>query len=312
MTVAEQIGITRSRCRSALTSRPLAEVNSFLEKKTNVAEDLLRESTASNSASPRLLDLQQSFTTEAAPPDPSAFARALLIRASLTALDQLPTLAVPDSVKRLFCDQFSFYTQPPETKADPFVVTGYPFVALSRLALLERFPGGQHDWEISGFSRRWMASVGLRKLPELAWLLGAEVRGFKPYFIQHLAIANRRPRFLTEREYLKFFYRMAAAIERQPSIRAIMGCSWLHSPETHRINPHLAFLNRPHLEAGGMRVDLGPASETAGYLAGDKNREELYRSGKFKPTRSVVICSRRQAIWWKNQHPELDTEKDTN
>jgi hypothetical protein len=142
-------------------------------------------------------------------------------------------------------------------------------------------------------------------LPALAIFLARRVRGFKPYFVSHMAVTSSKSRFLTEREYLKSFYRMAAAIEMQPSVRAIMGTSWLHSRETHRVSPHLAFLNRPHLDAGGIYIDIGPAPETAGFLTGDKHRQELYRAGKYKPTIGVVICTREQAINWKNSHPEI-------
>ena len=207
------------------------------------------------------LELQRIFSGETGPAC-SAFARTLLLRVSLPALDRIPTLPVPDSVKRMFCEQFAYFAQTPTEEPGPFLLTQHPFVAMSRLALLERFPGGQHDWEISGFSRRWLASVGLRQLPRLAWMLLAEAGGHQPFFVQHMAVANRRPRFCTEREYLRFFYRMAASVETQPSIRAIMGCSWLHSLETHRINPHLAFFNRPHLEAGGVYFEIGLAAGT--------------------------------------------------
>ena len=307
MTVTELVQATHTLCQSAMASPPLAEVDSFLNRLGLSAAELLRDSVGRNAASPQLLDLQRTLSSEVGTPS-SAFARALLLRASLSALNRIPLLPVTESVQRMFCEQFAYFAQTPAVEPGPFLLTEHPFVAMSRLSLLERFPGGQHDWEISGFSRRWLASAGLRRLPRLAWMLFVEAGSHQPFFVQHMAVANRRPRFCTEREYVRFFYRMAASIEKQPSIRAIMGCSWLHSLETHRVNPHLAFFNRPHLEAGGVYFEIGPAPESSGFLQGNKERETLYRSGRYRPTLGAVICSRRQAIRWKDAHPELSLE----
>jgi hypothetical protein len=84
-----------------------------------------------------------------------------------------------------------------------------------------------------------------------------------------------------------------------------MASSWLYSRETHRINPHLAFFNRPYMEAGGFYADLGPALPESGFLKGDPKRAELYNSGEYRPTNALVLCSRSQAIAWKQTRPEI-------
>jgi len=268
---------------------------------------LLHDCAAIQAPTPELTALQEAITTESvAPSDSTAFARALLVRASITALELLPTLPVDDSVKHLFCKEFLFYATASGAACPRFAITGYPFIAMSKIALLDRFPAGQQQWEVSGFPRRWLADIRLSILPDVAWFVATKVRGFGPYFVSHIAVTSQKAHFLLEREYFKSFYRMAAAIERQPSIKAIMGSSWLHSLETHRVSPHLSFLNRPHLEAGGIYVDIGPAPQNAGFLSGDKEREALYRAGNYKPTIGVVICTREQAIAWKQTHADLE------
>jgi hypothetical protein len=121
-----------------------------------------------------------------------------------------------------------------------------------------------------------------------------------------MPVGSHTRRFLLEREYRQAFYRMSAAIELQPNVRAIMGASWLHSRETHRVSPHLTFMNHPHLEAGGIYSDVCKVPGNAGFLVGDKMREELYRAGKYKPTLGVVICTREQAIEWKRKHADIE------
>ena len=310
MNLPDRLAITRTACQTAIESPPLSEIEEFLERRgisTVKRIQLLRNCAAIQAATPELTGLQEAITTKGvATSDSTAFARALIVRASIVAVDKLPTLRVDDSVMHLFCNEFLFYATADAAARQMFAITGYPFIAMSKIALLDRFPGGQQQWEISGFPRRWLGSIRPSMLPEVAWFMATKVRAFSPYFVSHMAVTRQKARFLLEREYFKSFYRMAAAIEKQPSIRAIMGSSWLHSLETHRVSPHLAFLNRPHLEAGGIYIDIGPARQGEGFLAGDQQRAALYLAGTFKPTIGVVICTREQAIAWKKDHLELE------
>ena len=309
MNVTDRVEMTRAACVAAIASPPLAEVESCLESQGMAVPArmmLLRKCASLQAPVPELMKLQKDITSagiDAA--DPTAFARALLVRACLESLDKIPLLPVDDSVKCLFCSEFSYYANPGQDAPGKFAVNLYPFFAMGKIALLQRFPGGQQQWEVSGFPRSWLAAAR-SVLPSLAWFLATKAGGFKPYFVSHMAVSRHTTRFLTEREYRKSFYRMAAAIELQPSVRAIMGASWLHSRETHRVSPHLAFLNKPHLEAGGIYADVGEAPVKAGFLTGDKVREELYRTGKYKPTIGVVICTREQAVEWKRKHADME------
>jgi hypothetical protein len=177
---------------------------------------------------------------------------------------------------------------------------------MARIAVLERFPAGSSHWEISGFQRSWFAKLVPRQLVRAVRYLGLEVRGLTPYFVAHLGGPRGRVPFLIERDFRVAFYRAASALERQPGIRAMMAGSWLHSIETHRVSPHLAFLNTPYMEAGGLYLDVGPAKPEDGFLAGSPERVALYESGAYKPTFGLVICSRAHAIAWKRAHPELE------
>ena len=102
---------------------------------------------------------------------------------------------------------------------------------------------------------------------------------------------------------------MASALERQPEVRGLMTGSWFHSLETHRVSPHLAFVNRPFLEAGGIYTELGPADPEDGFLVGNPARAALYHSG---PAFGLVMCTREQAIAWKRSNPELEQSVNAN
>lgn len=59
------------------------------------------------------------------------------------------------------------------------------------------------------------------------------------------------------------------------------------------------------MEAGGFYADLGPPLPESGFLEGDPQRAELYKFGEYRPTHALVLCSRAQAIAWKQAHPEI-------
>lgn len=304
----ERIEQTRSICLQALAEPVLAAVESFLAQEKVTATNcrkLLKDGAKQQRATAELLALQTRFSKERVlSPQSGTFERALLLRAAVNALAYVQTLPVDESVKFLFCREFSQYANPPESSRGNFDLSVYPFYAMSKIVLLQRFPAGQHQWEVSGFPRRWLSKVQLRFLPQILRFLWNS--GSKPFIHSHFVATTRKRYVLLEREYRKSFYRMVAALEMQPSIRGLMDSSWLHSKETHRVSPHLAFLSRPYLEAGGIYADLGPAHPNDGFLIGSAARAELYRTGKYKPTVGVVMCSREQALAWKQAHAEIE------
>ena len=228
------------------------------------------------------------------------------MRAALPAIDQISGLPVDETVKHLYCKEFAFYAKPPASAYSHFSIQAYPFIAMSKIVLLKRFPAGSTDWEISGFPRSWLVKVAPHFMARTYQFLALKTRGFKPFFVPHLAGTRNRLPFLLEREFLASFYRAAIALEKQPRIKALMAGSWLHSVETHRVSPHLSFMNRPYIEAGGIYTDLGPADPNDGFLDGSKERAELYYAGKYKPTFGIVMCTSKQAIAWKRAHPEIE------
>jgi hypothetical protein len=308
MTITERIQETRSLCRTMLGSPPLAEAEATIAHAgltPEVCSRLLRAGAMRKSPAPELAALHPADVPEGAGSYDFALERALLVRTAILSLDAIPDLPVDESVKHLFCREFTAYARPPATALDNFAMDGSRFAAMSGIVSLSRFPAGQYHWIISGIPRSWFRRVSMARLPGFCYFLAAYTHGWAPFFEPHLNGTTSRSTFVTEREYFKSFYRMAAAIEKQPRIKAIMASSWLYSRETHRINPHLAFFNRPYMEAGGLYTDLGPALPGSGFLEGDPQRAELYKSGEYHPTNALILCSRIQAIAWKQAHPEI-------
>lgn len=283
MTLKARIEETRSLCRTMLSSAPLAEAEALIARAgftPQMCSHLLRSGAKRKSPAPELAALRPGKVLEGQWPYDFALERALLVRTAIFALDEIASMPVDESVKHLFCIEFTAYAKPPAASLENFTMDGRRFAAMSGIVSLSRFPAGQYHWILSGFPRSWFPKVSPARLPGLGYFLAARMHGREPLFEPHLNGTTSRSTFVTEREYFKSFFRMAAAIEKQPGIKGIMASSWLYSRETHRINPHLAFFNRPYIEAGGFYADLGPALPESGFLKGDPKRAELYNSGE--------------------------------
>ena len=142
---------------------------------------------------------------------------------------------------------------------------------MARIATLSRFPAGQLDWEVSGIPRSWLLKVPRRSLPRLVSSILFELRGFQPAFFSHINPNRRNQGILLERESLRSYHRMARSMERQPEIKGLITASWLHSPDTFAVSPHLAWLNKVFEENGGHVLPLGPADIDSGSCIAVRN-----------------------------------------
>lgn len=298
----EQTGVM---CANALNDAQLGRIDRWLSQREGRIAACVRASAMAGKATPELTELREQATSDLQlEPATAAFERTVLLRTALRSLGSVPQLPVDESVMRLFCRDFAFYASPEPSELSSFSLASPDYCPRLRVAMLERFPTGQTDCHVSGIPRSWLLKASGLDLPRFLRFI-AKAGGVEPFFVGHLS-CGRRSAFLLERDLRLGFYRSALAIEKQPSIRGHMAASWLHSRETHRVSPHLAFLNRPFTEAGGLYIDLGPAEIADGFAEGDPHRSELYARGEYKPTFALVACTREQMLAWKEKNRDLE------
>jgi hypothetical protein len=236
----------------------------------------------------------------------SSLQRYLLIETALSNLDKLEGLAVCSAVKCLICDEFRFYANPPERDINLFEISGHPFSSFCKVALLERFPAGQYDWEVSGFPRSWIRRLPKTSILNVTRFIAIKMKGFAPCMEPHMPTRPPHSTLILERRSDKAFYRMARSVEVNPAMKGLVAFSWLYSPDTLRVSPHLSFISKPFVESGALITTVGRAAEDSGFLIGSVERKRLYEKGEFKPTMGAVLWSREQMIRWADSHPELD------
>jgi hypothetical protein len=230
------------------------------------------------------------------------FERALLQYAAVETSPRIADLPVHQSVKALLQSEFKYYT----TTVVPLETGSYVFVRACKVISLRRFVAGPMDWEISGFPRSWLFKVGLPDFARVLGFLSMRMGGFRPMFFMHVARRPKNRGLLLEKEVLRSYYRMARSLELQESMKGIMAAAWFHDRAAVAANPHLAWLNRPYLEEGGLIVNTGPAEATAGFMEHNTQRKEEFESGKLRYRIGVALWPREAAINWARRRPDLE------
>ena len=259
----------------------------------------------SSDAVPRLGRLKASLLRDGVPVGGGAFERFLIVAAALESVDRLPGLPLDQRVRELFCQNFRAYAATPSKLPEPFDLGRASFISMARIATLSRFPAGQLDWEVSGIPSSWLFRVRPRSLPRLVSSILFELRGFQPAYFSHINPNRRNQGILLERESLRSYHRMARSMEQQPEIKGFVTASWLHSPDTFTVSPHLSWLNTVFLENGGHVIPLGPTGTDTGVLHRSPERQQAYDAGTFKPTEALVIWPRAAMLTWAARHDEL-------
>ncbi len=288
----------------ALASPELKTVAGALAAAAIGVEECVRESariTEAPATRRRLEAIREIVAGPTAGIAAGSFERFVLAHAVLAYRKELQSAALPPVVKRLACSGLLRF-------ADGRTVVNlseHRFVALCKIATLRRFPAGQFDWERSGLPRSWLARVRpLSSLTRLLSIIAFEWRGFSPAFFVHAPTTYSVPALL-EREALKSYHRMARSMALQPEVKGLVASTWLHSPATFAVSPHLAWLNKVFAEHNAVVATMGPATLDSGVLVQSVERQRAFAEGRFKPTLGLIVWPRRDVLAWAAVHQEF-------
>jgi len=303
--LAEQSRKAQEVWSRALASPELQAVARALAAAAISTEECVRESatlTEAPEARRRLEAIRGAVAGPLAGVPQGSFERFVLAHAALGSSTELESAPVAPAVKRLAWSGLSRFVDG-RAGVD---LSENRFVALCKIATARRFPAGQFDWERSGLPRTWLGRIRpLSALTEVLSIVTLQWRAFSPAFFIHLAVTYP-VRALLEREALKSYYRMAQSMALQPDVHGLIASSWLHSPDTFAVSPHLAWLNRVFKENGAVVAAMGAAPPDCGVLAQSVERERAFAEGRFKPTMGLIVWPRREMLAWAAAHPELD------
>jgi hypothetical protein len=213
-------------------------------------------------------------------------------------------LPLSQEVKLRLLDQFQYVCSPDREMEQLLNPGHYGFRVMCKFMLLERFPAGQSDWEISGVPRSSLGKMPIRDVPRALRCLYLRAGGHAPFFENHTAFRREAP-ILTEEDDRATLRRMADSLRLQPNVRGFMGVSWLLSPNLAEASPHLAWLAecaREYQRFGAVWTEIGEARPDSGFLSGDRKRRKLYETGAWKPRQGLLLWGRRDLLRWRDYH----------
>ncbi len=300
-TMAAKIEQTKEALSSALQSDEMRPLQAFLPKSSS---ELLAWSATfwDTRKFPAAAASQLHAADQSSPPKHLPY-RYLLLSNSLLSLERLRELPLDDGVKQLMCDEYSAFASADPEWLHLFDPKEYSFRALVGISLCRRFRAGLLDWEDAGFPRSWFARLPRKDLLRTIRFLLFRMGGRQHFWFPHNAFLRGKVQFMREREWEASLLLMAESMRLQPQIKGIITGSWFYSPETHRVTPHLGWTTRIFLENGALMTNIGPADPGAGFIQGSKEREQLYQSGQYRPTETILLWARKDVLNWLTNRP---------
>jgi hypothetical protein len=250
--------------------------------------------------------LRQSLRQAGVPCGADELERTLLAAAISVARPRAEALPLYEPVRALLTKDFDRYASPATTPASRLEAESFAFAVAAKTATLRRFPAGAFDWELHGLRRSSLIHVPWRDLPRLIRCIGFEFRGFTPAFFLHVAMPPRNRALVLQRDVRLAHYRVARTLALQAGVKGILAEAWFLDPAALRDNPHLAWLNEPYVDLGGVRTTIGPAPPDSGYLDRNADRQRAFDAGELRYRLGIGLWPRKAALRWAELHPEWD------
>jgi hypothetical protein len=232
----------------------------------------------------------------------NALKRALVATLALHLPVIISKMNLPDSILALYPDVFERLAVFLENHTvDPYDWTGELFCKDMRFVLGLSVPCGVLI--IDMISRIPLPSVILsffRSRNFKGVLRYTLARGTGKWFRGHLD--SRYVADFNEREFDKFYIRVADLLEKRKDVSGYVGTSWLYDPQLLEISPHLAFFQERPLERGAFMLKHGTQqSDVINALKASKKRQRLYQEGKYITVCYSSLWPRRELISWARQ-----------
>lgn len=122
----------------------------------------------------------------------------------------------------------------------------------------------------------------------------------------HMGILRPTRFFIAEKELNKSYWRIANILKTKPAMKGLYSISWLFSPDTLRVSPHLTWITKIFLDNGGLIAKLGKAELDCGVFDRSPERKKAFQEGTFLPTEGLALWPRKEMINWADRHPELE------
>jgi hypothetical protein len=299
----ETAAAVRLACEGALARPYMSEFHALLDRSRHTVDECVRlvRHVSDDAATLAPLTAVIAEVTAGTPVAVGVPERFMILQAILANLEAIPGLRLAPAVQACIYEQFAEFAANEARHAWCRAGT-FSFMVVAKKATLRIFAGGEFYWEVSGFPRSWLPKVAPESLPQVLWYLTTKFKGVRPAYFFHLD-PGRRVRALSPDGLDACYRRMAQCLALQPEVRGILTVGWLHSPDTHRISPHLAWRNQTVLDNGGVvaRIDL-PVEHPLVFHRSPERRK-AFEEGRFTPTNGLVLWAAADLRRWAARQP---------
>ncbi len=161
--------------------------------------------------------------------------------------------------------------------------------------------GAQLIERISGVPRSLVKRGGAAQALRFAWFYCVRMHGFVPYYEMHTD--TRRMTEFTPAGWDRFYLRIAAMLERNPTTLGLIGGSWWFDPVVPKLSPQLAFLHETPLAYGAQvffyETEQGESSPA---LLRSPERQKAYDEGSYTPKAYILVWPRAGILRWAREN----------
>ena len=101
----------------------------------------------------------------------------------------------------------------------------------------------------------------------------------------------------TEQGWNDCYVRIAEMLDIYKNVKGVFGASWFYDPQLENISPRLIYLQKTPLN-NGARCFYVEEDRTGNALAKSKHRYNLYKEGKYKPKKYLLVWPREALLKW--------------
>lgn len=233
-----------------------------------------------------------------------AYHQALLLTLILRSVTLLPQRDLPDVIRCRFVDNFARIVRNLEQQSPPsggYLYSSSSFCKDLAICTLRLIPVGFAKVHVYRLPRRMFLANGLRGRLEAFRFAFLEEGGLGPYYDTHMH--SEDPQALGEfgpTGWIDCFLRVGELLRRNPSVKGLIGTTWLYDPALEKISPHLAPIRTVQTDHGARLFSLGPcdAHGIGDATMKSASRRRLYDQGEYTPMAYLIVWPRKALIEW--------------
>ena len=157
--------------------------------------------------------------------------------------------------------------------------------------------GGAWIAELSGITKRFIITGGLRQFLKASLFLPFKMKGFKPFYQIHMVQSMKD--LVNPEARIQCYKGVAQLLKNNSQVKGLFAGSWYYDPVIHSISPRLSYMSESAVISGAGVFKIGSSiSDVNNATQTSPTRKKLYNEGQYLPTTYLLIWPRRSLLQW--------------